>query len=245
MKKRGTVIGILLAVIGILLLFCLGIYLALDWNRSFSGVQNPDPASSGAAETGAVSSQEDASSGPDAQTAAALAALQDADGELPEHHIIFVGDSRTVGMGEAEAETGDACTYIGAVGEGYQWFVDCGMAEMENAIAQYPEAFVVLNLGVNDPDNIDSYLELYRSFSESYPETSFYFLSVNPVEGESVHITNEEIASFNRALQDAFPETYLDCSTYLRTREFETVDGVHYSQDTYRLIHDFTVRELY
>ena len=64
----------------------------------------------------------------DGQTARALAAAKGADKPLPEHHLIFVGDSRTVGMGEAEMEIGDGCTYVGAVGEGYSWFAETGLA---------------------------------------------------------------------------------------------------------------------
>ena len=91
---------------------------------------------------------------------------------------------------------------------------------------------------------IDHYLELYSTFQEKYPNTVFYYMSVNPVTEEAVHITNAEISDFNTKLREAFPEQYLDCSTYLRIREFESVDGVHYSEDTYREIHDFVVKKL-
>ncbi|MDO5345912.1 MAG: SGNH/GDSL hydrolase family protein [Lachnospiraceae bacterium] len=248
MKKRGTTIGILLSAAGILLLLGLGVYLTLDWKNTIAGgnsapAQKTEDASipsdgSGSAGDGSASDQK---TGTDPQTAAALAALQAADAPLPQHHIIFVGDSRTVGMGEAE--TDDTCTYIGAVGEGYHWFADTGMAQMEAAMEQYPADPVVLNLGVNDMDMIDSYLELYKTFAKTYPETRFYFMSVNPVTEKAAHVTNEEIADFNSKLRAAFPEAYLDCNTYLRIKEFESADGVHYSRETYRTIHDFAVKK--
>lgn len=255
MKKLGIAIGIILSVIGILLLLGLGVYLTLDWKNTFSGgilqadssgdaaLQTEAEGTGPSGEAGTVSNYKETEI--DKQTAATLAALQAANSDLPEHHIIFLGDSRTVGMGEAEADTGDTCTYIGAVGEGYYWLKDSGIPQMEEAIKQYPEDPVVLNLGVNDLDMIDSYLELYKTFSESYQETSFYFMSVNPVTEEAAHVTNVEIASFNSKLRAAFPDAYLDSNTYLRIREFESVDGVHYSQETYRIIHDFTVKKIW
>lgn len=203
-----------------------------DADRSDSDRESSDASSDGSAPS------------MDEQTAAAHRAAQAANAPLPEHHLIFVGDSRTVGMGEAEGKLGDTCTYIGEVGEGYYWFSDSGLPRMENAIAQYPDSPVILNLGVNDPDQIDRYLELYATFADRYPTTSFYFMSVNPVTEDSVHINNEEIAAFNTQLKAAFPEQYLDSYTYLHIQEFTSPDGVHYSKDTYRMIHDFAVNQV-
>lgn len=180
----------------------------------------------------------------DKQTAAALEALQAAQMQLPRHQFIFVGDSRTVGMGDAETDAGDTCRYIGAVGEGYSWFADTGLALMEEAMDACPDAPVILNLGVNDLDRIDQYLELYRTFKDSYPNRDFYYLSVNPVTEQSAHVTNMEIAGFNTRLREEFPDQYLDSNTYLRVQEFESADGVHYSDDTYRMIHDYVARQI-
>ena len=48
---------------------------------------------------------------------------------------------------------------------------------MEAAMDESPDSPVVLNLGVNDPDMIEQYLELYRDFSRLYPNRSFYYMS--------------------------------------------------------------------
>ena len=249
--KKGTVIGVTASVVCILALIGLGTYLMLDTRDFKTNRETSFPPSNTPvliqAETKIEEETEtaaDAPTAPDSQTAAALSAAQAANSDLPEHQLIFVGDSRTVGMRNAEKELGDECIYIGETGEGYHWFADNGIYQMEDAIKQYPNAPVILNLGVNDPDMIDHYLELYSTFQEKYPNTVFYYMSVNPVTEEAVHITNAEISDFNTKLREAFPEQYLDCSTYLRIREFESVDGVHYSEDTYREIHDFVVKKL-
>ena len=241
MKKR-TIVGIILSFCISIALIVLGIYLMTDLRRSrqapaLASEEQTVPASS---ETESIHSELDE------QTARALAAASEANAStLPEHHLVFVGDSRTVGMGEAEAEVQDGCVYIGAVGEGFHWFANDGIYQMEAAMEASPDAPVVLNLGVNDLDMIDQYLTLYTGFADAYPESSFYFMSVNPVTDEAAHVTNEEIAAFNEALREAFPDRYLDCSTYLNMNGFETVDGVHYTEDTYRMIHDFAVKQIF
>ena len=99
------------------------------------------------------------------------------------HKIIFVGDSRTIGMQNALKKylPDDDCVFVGKVGEGCSWFLSDGKSLMADAISQNPDAPVVLNFGVNDPDQIDEYLAAYRDMVAEYPDTTFWFLSVNPV----------------------------------------------------------------
>ena len=271
MKKR-TLLGILLSVLCIFLLLGLGIYLMVDMKKMDTPLSesseletlfdevNEDgevlssdeavPASENHAASDTSSRNTDGENSDesqkiDQQTAAALAAANSHSTTLPEHHIIFVGDSRTVGMGDAESEIGDGCCYIGEVGEGYYWFEDNGLAQMEEAMEQYPDSPVVLNLGVNDPDALEQYLELYQTFADRYPDHEIYFMSVNPVTEECKSRTNMEIAEFNSQLKAAFPAQYLDCNTYMKVREFESADGVHYSDDTYCMIHDYVVNQIF
>ena len=248
--NKKNILGIALSVLCLILLFGLGVYLRFDFCRNTSTdtlLESSSPFLVAETETETEVLRQTVSqieSTVDEQTDAALAAIEEARSGLPKHQLIFVGDSRTVGMGDAEEEIGDSCIYIGAVGEGYHWFTDFGMTQMEEAMKDYPDAPVVLNLGVNDLDMIDRYLELYRTFSDSYPDRSFYYMSVNPVTEKSAHVTNMEISAFNSRLRETFPEQYLDCNTYLMVQEFESADGVHYSEETYRMIHDYTVRKL-
>lgn len=159
-----------------------------------------------------------------------------------DHFLIWVGDSRTVGMRDAVR---DECVYIGASGEGYNWFTYSGEAQMEAAILEEPDAPVVFNLGVNDYENIDLYIKEYQRLTEKFPDTVFYFLSVNPIDPALCqNITNEQIADFNSRLKESFPDTYIDSFTYLMANEIVPFDGVHYSEDAYQMLHDFVVNEL-
>ena len=162
----------------------------------------------------------------------------------PIEGVILVGDSRTVGMQRAMASYEDNFIYIGESGEGYDWFIRSGLEQMENAIRTYPTWPVVLNLGVNDTSAVMNYITLYQSFAGRYPNTLFYYLSVNPLTEESTVVVDAQVVVFNQYLKMAFPDAYLDSYSMLKKEGFESADGVHYSDDTYRRIHEFILDEL-
>lgn len=151
--------------------------------------------------------------------------------------VIWVGDSRTVGMGHA---TNDSDVYIGKDGEGYEWFNEKGRKTLKKAMTENPNTPVVFNLGVNDCDNIDNYLELYKKIVDKYPDTHFYFMAVNPIEPTLCeNVTNEEISAFNARIKEAFPDQFIDSFTFIQVSEIVTNDGIHYSDEDYQRIHDF------
>ena len=116
---------------------------------------------------------------------------------------------------------------------------------MKKEVQQHPDAPVIFNLGVNDYENLDLYLDLYRSIFDDYPDTRFYFLSVNPIDPERCsEITNEEITDFNEHMKALFPDTYIDSYTWMLANEIETIDGIHYSEEDYRALHAFTLSQL-
>ena len=175
------------------------------------------------------------------------------------HRIIFVGESRTLGMRDALHRAGrtDDDIFIGKVGEGVRWFIEEGMSEMDDAIEEYPDLPVVFNLGVNDPTEIDDYIVTYWDCIRNHPDTDFYILSVNPIDEEFLlesetaveevldMINNLNIAKLNLRLKDEFTRRYLDSASFLKSDGFETVDGLHFNTKTYLKIHDFVVNELF
>ena len=173
-----------------------------------------------------------------------------APGEIPppppkDHHVIFIGDSRTVGMGNAEKDLADSCVYIGESGEGYDWLIEYGIDLLDEAIRAWPASPVVINFGVNDCDAVRSYIEVYRELEKGYPDTDFYYMSVNPVTKESENVPLSDVLRFNRILREAFPaEQYIDTCSWMLRAGYEDVDGVHYSEKQYRMIHDFAVNAI-
>ena len=157
---------------------------------------------------------------------------------------VFVGDSRTVGMEKAEKDSECDCIYIGMSGEGYDWFYEEGCLLLEDVLREDSSLPVIYNLGVNDCSNISHYLSLYRELEKAWPNTDFYYLAVNPVTDDSFHVTNDEIDYFNSRLKAAFGNRFWDSNAWLRENGCDYVDGVHYSEETYRDIHDFALKQL-
>lgn len=159
-----------------------------------------------------------------------------------DHRVIFVGDSRTVGAHDALVDTEDQCVFIGETGEGHAYLVERALPALYDAIADYPDAAVVFNLGVNDCENITLYLDTYEQVLADFPDTRFYFMSVNPVTEDSEHVTNDDIKAFNRVLRAVFPDRYIDTYTWMTEGGFISTDGVHYAHRQYEAIHDYAVR---
>lgn len=231
MKKKSSFYGLLLAGVLLLALIGLAVYLAFTYKE----------------ETLRFSSEK-----AESEADAALAALRESarnsedraasDANSKEPFLIWVGDSRTIGMRDAMQNDN---LYIGASGEGYRWFSESGLPELKQALKQTPDAPVIFNLGVNDYDNRDNYLALYRDIVSQYPDTPFYFLSVNPIDPERCkNITNEEIADFNAHLKNAFPDSYIDSFTWMMVEEVTTKDGIHYAEEDYRALYEYVVSKL-
>lgn len=233
--KKGTILGIVLAVAALILLGLLAVYLTLqNQDEVFSSGPTAVESEAEAVLQSLVEPAREPSENTEASSEAASS--------QEDLFLIWAGDSRTLGMRDA-VDNDDV--YIGASGEGYRWLSETGLSQIRDAIRTYPDAPVVFNFGVNDYDSMEDYLELYQSLAEEYPDTHFYFLSVNPIEPTLCkNITNEEIADFNSHLQEAFPDTYIDSFTYLMVTETTTIDGIHYSQDDYRAIYEFAVQKI-
>jgi len=158
--------------------------------------------------------------------------------------VIWVGDSRTVGMQKALGTHTDDL-FIGAAGEGYSWLSETGIPFLKSAISDYPDRPVIFNMGVNDYENLYNYMVLYAEVTAEYADTVFYFLSVNPVDDEAgLYVTNANIEDFNAHLESTYPDTYLDSYNYLLESGTETVDGIHYSEEAYRQIYLFVKNAL-
>ena len=156
-----------------------------------------------------------------------------------DHSIIFVGDSRTVSMGKA---VNDGCVYIGEEGEGYHWFSSTGVSKLRTELEGSPLTPVIFNFGVNDPENVNVYIDLYKNLASEYSSTPFRYMSVNPLSEDSdFNTTNEMIELFNKTLKSAFPDDYIDTYEYLKTNGFSAVDGLHYDDATSVKIHDYAV----
>lgn len=158
-----------------------------------------------------------------------------------ENLLIYMGDSRIVGM--MSSITNKSITYIAQSGAGYSWLVDSAIPELTNKIEG--KKFIVLAFGVNDLGNAANYLTKYQELKDTYPNVNIYIMSVNPVdeakEAENGYtVTNESIENFNETMKNSFGENYIDVYAQIKDN-FETEDGVHYTTETYKKIHEIVI----
>ena len=165
-----------------------------------------------------------------------------------ERTYVFCGDSRTVLMSQTINKPEHE--YIAKSGQGYLWFRSTGMGLLQEYLNEHPKSNVVLNLGVNDVVNCSKYITLYRELFKMYPSTRFYIMSVNPVDDVNYpdivnrHKSTEEVEAFNRKMKETFPIRYIDTYSYLQTVGFETLDGVHYTDQTYWDIYHYAMEKM-
>ena len=148
--------------------------------------------------------------------------------ELDFSNFVFVGDSRTVGMGQyLHLNT------IAEVGVGYSF-----LAAHQSEILELHDTNIVFNLGVNDLAHVDDYIEFFQRLPEEFCfDNHLYVVSVNPTSG-AYSSMNADIDYFNVQLSDSLPSTikWIDTCSFLRDAGFGTTDGLHYNRQTYETI---------
>lgn len=151
--------------------------------------------------------------------------------------LIFIGDSRTVGMEMAVGENNDIWSSKGSMG--LNWMRQEGVPNIESNIGN--GTAVIILMGVNDlyqPDNYISYIN-EKSSSWSSKGAHTYFVSVNPTDGSHSQL-NSDIDSFNQKLKNGLSNVnYIDTNSYLKSNGFSTTDGLHYTTDTYNKIYNY------
>lgn len=147
---------------------------------------------------------------------------------------LFVGDSRTVGVSVVVKDI----DVLAKNGSKYDYLVS-----LDEKIKKAKNDCIVIGFGVNDPENIEKYIEYANDLSDSI-DSSVYFLTVNPTQGEHEK-TNEKIEKFNSLLKENSGKyTVIDTNSYLKDTGFNTTDGIHYDDDTYVLIYNYIISSI-
>lgn len=176
---------------------------------------------------------------------------------IPNYPILFLGDSRTVGMKQALSASRYDLTYhsfLAKVGKGYSWLTT--QSPSLEGLERTPQ-IIIVNLGVNDLGNCKKYQQLYETYMTScWNSCPVYIVSVNPVCSPCHSVTNSQIETFNQSMQEwineenasasagAFPIHYIDTYSYLQETGFSSSDGLHYSSDTYLRIYDYILEHV-
>ena len=152
--------------------------------------------------------------------------------------VIFVGDSRFVQMQASVGE--NSCTWIAESAKGYKWFSENAVGRIDNCVGKGSK--ILINLGVNDPHNIQNYLSLVNAKAAEWTSkgATVYYASVNPV-WENPYVTEEKVQSFNAQLQGGLSSDihWIDSHSYLNSIGYRLVDGLHYSTETYQNLYAY------
>lgn len=152
--------------------------------------------------------------------------------------VILVGDSRFVQM---QANAGEnSCVWIAESGKGYKWFNENAVARIDGCVGK--GAKILINLGVNDPGNLNNYLELVNAKAAEWvgKGAKVYYASVNPV-WTNPYVTEEQVEYFNSQMQAGLSGdiTWIDSHSYLNTIGYKLVDGLHYNAETYQNLYAY------
>lgn len=160
---------------------------------------------------------------------------------------LIVGDSRTVGMDSAVSSS--KAKFIGKVSMGYSWMKSTAGPKVKQYLVGNPDLKVVFAFGINDLGNISKYISYYKSLMKQFPDTKFYFLSVNPVDeklasAKGYTVKNSSIKSFNTKLKSAFGSKYINTYSWLNKNGFSSVDGIHYTRETYSKLYNYIIKKI-
>lgn len=160
-------------------------------------------------------------------------------------YTIFVGDSRTVGMCQTVRIGNSEDCSIAKSSMGYEWLSSSEiLGKIKSKLTEHPNSNVVINMGVNDMGDVSKYANLYNDLVNTYPNAKFVIVSVTQIDDnkakENDYIaTNDMVINFNNNLKKGLGSGITYCDVYSKIDgKYDTKDGVHYTDGTYKLIYD-------
>jgi len=180
-----------------------------------------------------------------AQTQAAqLAALQAAAQQnVQAAPVVFIGDSRMVGMKQHLIDAVGVCpvTVVAQNGARHEWLESTGIPLADTVIGKGTK--VVINMGVNDLAHGKDYLELVNPWAAVWMArgAQIYYASVNPVYQNDYGLTEEKVLAFNNYMRAGLlPQiTWIDSNSYLKQAGVRSNDGLHYQPMTNIVLYQY------
>ncbi len=156
-------------------------------------------------------------------------------------NITIVGDSRMWLLCRRDWYKAENGSCVAKSAMGYNWLVSDAIG-MVNALSSSKKKYIVNNLGVNDLYHVDKYISKYTELANgSWKNYMIFLLSVNPTKGK-YDDRNSKINEFNVKLKDLANRYtnihYCDSNSYLKSHGFGSSDGLHYDNDTDKVIYD-------
>ena len=155
--------------------------------------------------------------------------------------LIFIGDSRTVGMRDA---VGDDSTWCCESGMGYAWMSSTAVPSIENQIGE--NTAIIILMGVNDVNQVTNYVNYINVKANEWAKlgAQTYYVSVGPVESDP-YVTNRQIENFNALMEaNLIGVNYIDIYSHLVSVGYSTVDGTHYPDSVSVEIYNYILENL-
>lgn len=144
--------------------------------------------------------------------------------------VLFIGDSRTCQM---QASTGGGkCKWICEYGSKYDWFSGTAVPAADAMIGSGTK--VVICMGINDPENYDSYISLVNGKAIDWTGrgAKVYYVSLNPVDSP-YDFKNYAIDVFNSEVPSRLGNVkWIDTASALKQSGYTLEDGIHYDTAT-------------
>ena len=159
------------------------------------------------------------------------------------NQIVFIGDSRTVGLSEVNSSSSNI--FQCKVSMGYDWMTSTAFPAVDG-YAKSGTSFVIL-MGVNDLYNKDNYIKAINNKAKEWTSkgAQVFFASVGPVDNDP-YATDSDITAFNSALKNGLSSdvTFIDLYAELKSNGYKTADGLHYTTETDKRILKFLEEQI-
>lgn len=160
----------------------------------------------------------------------------------PTTNVILIGDSRTAEMKNCVGE--NSCIWIAEYSTGIKWFVNDAVPAADPYIA--PGTKVIINLGANDPQKVDTYIYTINEVAANWTGrgATVYYAAVGPCYQNPYH-TNDEAVNFNAKLQSGLAGVHwIDLYSHMVNNGFATRenDGFHYDPPTYASMYSYYMK---
>lgn len=164
--------------------------------------------------------------------------------------VIYVGDSRTVGM--CDTANVDCEESVAKESQGYSWFVNTAISQTDSKLnnSSGKNYNIVILMGVNgvgkNGSEASKYFNKYKELATGkWKKHNLVIVSVNPVvDGKSTAYMSG-VNAFNSTMKQSINTasisnlSYCDTLNGIGKSNFVTTDGLHYNASTYKKIYDY------
>lgn len=156
--------------------------------------------------------------------------------------VLMIGDSRCVMMQAATG--GGGAGWICENGKGYDWMMSTAFPSADAIVGKGTK--VVICLGVNDTNHAASYATAINAKAAEWAQrgAKTYFVSVNPV-WENPYTTEDKVIAFNATMAASLIGVkYVNTHDTLATTGYTMIDGLHYNDETSKVIYNLIIGSL-